>query len=179
MAEWPIKATVRISKRDYSLMNNAQARLHYRSWWSVLRTVIFTLALAAIAAWVLRSFMEISVERAFGIALFGAVLGLAVGSRFNGWLNVKLYYNGYRVEKGDQHIEISEEGLSTKTESFSGTFPWLAFHSIMRTDEHFLFWLNPMQAHVLPFRDLKDDDIERVWDLVKAMPSAWRLKVWA
>lgn len=169
-AEWPVRCTVEITRDDYALLNQARNRLlTTRQRINVIvRLALFVAAVTYVVAAVTdQSWVEFAVFLSLFVAVFG---GLA--HRFTGRLNAWRFYNSYRVDKSAQAFEIDPKGLSIASSSFTGTFDWKAYHALMRTPGHFLFWINPMQAHIVPFRLLEKNDIEKVWGLLAQMPSA-------
>jgi len=168
--EWPVRCTVEISRDDYALLNQARVKLATRRQKiiAIVRLAIFVTAVAYLVSIVTdQSWVE------FGIFL--SVIATAfyfIMHRYNGRLNAWWYFKSFRVDKSPQTYEISPDGLSISSASFSGKFEWPAYHAIMRTPEHFLFWINPMQAHVVPFRTLENDDIDKVWALLEHFPAA-------
>jgi len=169
-AEWPVCCTVEITRDDYALLNQARNRLltTRQRIIVILRLVLFVGAVTYVVAAVSG---QSWVEFAIFLSLFVAVLG-GLAHRFTGRLNMWRFYNTYRVDKSAQSYELDPTGFSISSSSFSGKFDWKAYHALMRTPEHFLFWINPMQAHIVPFRVLKKSDIDKVWGLLAQMPNA-------
>ncbi|MDZ7823274.1 MAG: YcxB family protein [Ahrensia sp.] len=173
----PIEAAFFITKQDYLVLNKAlQKKKKNRTVWNYVGwAVLFLLLIFYIF---LMSYFS-------GLSLLGAVLifgSLALVSggvayRFTPQLNTFLFYKGYRVDKNEMRARFSEEEFYIETDKVRGTLQWTAFVDLMRTQNHFLFWVNPMMAHVIPFRALGKADIERVWDMIKELPTAREFKV--
>jgi hypothetical protein len=171
----PICVEVEISRADYAHLNQAMLTLTTRRQWA--RYSVFLLLLAALVIWVVAA---ISGDPWWQVALTVGIASLLVCAllfRFAGRINALFFYNSFRVDKAPTAYEIRPDSLAVRSSKFTGNVKWSAFHAFMRTQTHFLFWLNPIQAYLIPFDRLRSGDDARIWALVKDLAAACQVKV--
>jgi hypothetical protein len=63
-----------------------------------------------------------------------------------------------RLLARDDCLTVSSAGVETRV-------AWRDMHRRARTDEHFFFWFNPVEAIIVPLKTLDQTTRERLWAL--------------
>ena len=173
---WPLVYRFHITRDDYAAMNRAQVRLSLTRRSGIARLATWSLGMILILVALITALsgerwqhVAVTIVPAFAIAL--AILYVIHGPLY-AWL----YYNTFRVDKGEQQLALSPDALASRSERFEGKSPWNALHAVTITDAHVIFWVSPMQGHILSVRHLADGDLGRIIELAGAAPEVrdWR-----
>lgn len=86
--------------------------------------------------------------------------------------NTKKIYNNYFALKTDIIVEFYNDHIVEKNEggetqiSFEEHFPLESVKNVIETDEHFLFFISPFEAIILPKRALQSEDMTKINNLL-------------
>jgi hypothetical protein len=82
-------------------------------------------------------------------------------------LYLKHYYKKQMIDGKLINLAFSNQGLAVDMPSFNGTHDWQAIIRADEEPEHFLLWINKVQAYCVPKRGFSStDDIENFKTLV-------------
>lgn len=82
-------------------------------------------------------------------------------------LYLKHYYKKQMIDGKQINLAFSDQGLAVDMPSFNGTHDWPAIIRADEEPEHFLLWINKVQAYCVPKRGFSStDDIKNFKTLV-------------
>lgn len=155
-----VNVRYRISLSDYNAMCHVIARKKrfYRT-----RDVLFWLLVVAniaIPVWLL-SALTTNQIKAQWMTLLLPNFAIAVGLIVFRYLLVpyvqRYTFNKQELSKNEVWLEVGKQGLRAKWAGIDSKYSWDSIQDIDYAPHHLFFWINKMQAIILPLRAFKND----------------------
>jgi len=87
-------------------------------------------------------------------------------------LSVRWYFRQHMVENKEINVEINDEGIVFDTGRHRGESDWSGIIKANEKANHFILWVNQVQAYSIPKRAFSDDiQIQAFRDIIRASVS--------